>query len=175
MRIAVLGGTGTVGRHVVSAVREGGDEPVVIARSRGVDLTTGVGLAPALEGVETVVFVQQTLSRVRVGRAAVVPRMLVQPVAASVVGELLADTARAAPGGHLEVGGPEPRQLTDLARELLRRTGERRLLLTPRLPGRIGRAQSRGALLPGRQALLRGPTFEEWLAGTSRGSSGATT
>ena len=41
MRIAVAGGTGVVGRHVVTAVRAAGHEPVVLARLTGVDVTTG--------------------------------------------------------------------------------------------------------------------------------------
>jgi uncharacterized protein YbjT (DUF2867 family) len=55
MRIAVAGGTGTVGIHVVDALRSDGHEPVVLSRSRGTDLTTGSGLTAALEGVEAIV------------------------------------------------------------------------------------------------------------------------
>ena len=55
MRIAVAGGTGAVGAHVVDALRSDGHEPVVLSRSTGVDLTTGRGLAAALEGVDAVV------------------------------------------------------------------------------------------------------------------------
>jgi uncharacterized protein YbjT (DUF2867 family) len=55
MRIAVAGGTGVVGRHVVDRCRELGHEPVVLARSLGVDVTTGSGLANALDGVDAVV------------------------------------------------------------------------------------------------------------------------
>ncbi|TQL47075.1 uncharacterized protein YbjT (DUF2867 family) [Homoserinimonas aerilata] len=55
MRIAVAGGTGAVGRHVVDVVRERGHEPVVLARSQGIDLVTGVGLAEALQGVTAVI------------------------------------------------------------------------------------------------------------------------
>jgi uncharacterized protein YbjT (DUF2867 family) len=64
-RIAVAGGTGMVGRHVVDRCRELGHEPVVLARSLGVDVTTGVGLASALAGVDAVVDVTNvtTLSR----------------------------------------------------------------------------------------------------------------
>jgi uncharacterized protein YbjT (DUF2867 family) len=54
-RIAVAGGTGVVGRHVVEALRRDGHEPVVLARSRGVDVTTGRGLDQALSGVWAVV------------------------------------------------------------------------------------------------------------------------
>lgn len=55
MRIAVAGGTGTAGRPAVSALHRGGHDVVVLARSRGVDLSTGRGVADALEGVRTVV------------------------------------------------------------------------------------------------------------------------
>jgi uncharacterized protein YbjT (DUF2867 family) len=55
MRIAVAGGTGTVGRHVVDIARTRGHDVVVLTRSTGVDLTTGSGLAPALGGVDVVV------------------------------------------------------------------------------------------------------------------------
>jgi uncharacterized protein YbjT (DUF2867 family) len=55
MRIAVAGGTGAVGRHVVEVARERGHEVVVLARSQGVDLTTGVGVADRLADVGAVV------------------------------------------------------------------------------------------------------------------------
>ena len=55
MRIAVAGGTGVVGRHVVEVARSRGHDVVVLARSAGVDLTTGAGLAQRLDGVATVV------------------------------------------------------------------------------------------------------------------------
>jgi uncharacterized protein YbjT (DUF2867 family) len=55
MRIAVAGGTGLVGRHAVDAVAGAGHEPVVLARSLGVDITTGKGVAEALATVEVVI------------------------------------------------------------------------------------------------------------------------
>jgi uncharacterized protein YbjT (DUF2867 family) len=55
MRIAVAGGTGVVGRHVVEVAAERGHEVVLLARSVGVDLTTGVGLEERLDGVDAVV------------------------------------------------------------------------------------------------------------------------
>jgi uncharacterized protein YbjT (DUF2867 family) len=55
MKIAVAGGTGCVGRLVVEMVRAVGHEPVVLARSTGVDLTTGRGLDEALLDVSTVI------------------------------------------------------------------------------------------------------------------------
>ena len=44
MRVAVVGGTGLVGRYTVEALKREGREAVVVARSTGVDLTTGAGL-----------------------------------------------------------------------------------------------------------------------------------
>ncbi|MGW7360210.1 SDR family oxidoreductase [Streptomyces sp. NPDC054802] len=55
MRVAVAGGTGTAGRHVVEELRAAGHEPVVLARSAGVDVTTGKGLDEALAGADAVI------------------------------------------------------------------------------------------------------------------------
>jgi uncharacterized protein YbjT (DUF2867 family) len=55
MRIAVAGGTGMIGRHIVDVLRERGHDPVVLTRSTGVDLTTGEGLAGALDGCDAVI------------------------------------------------------------------------------------------------------------------------
>jgi uncharacterized protein YbjT (DUF2867 family) len=55
MRIAVVGGTGFVGRHTVAALQRAGHDTVVIARSRGVDASTGRGLDEALAGTDAVV------------------------------------------------------------------------------------------------------------------------
>ena len=60
MKIAVAGGTGTVGRHVVDVLRERGHDPVILTRSTGVDLVTGVGLADSLDGVDAVIDVSST-------------------------------------------------------------------------------------------------------------------
>ncbi len=53
-RIAVVGATGRLGRHVVD-VLNGAHEVVPISRSLGVDVFTGDGLAEALAGVQTVI------------------------------------------------------------------------------------------------------------------------
>ncbi|HWB66666.1 MAG TPA: NAD(P)H-binding protein [Mycobacteriales bacterium] len=60
MRIAVAGGTGAVGRHVVDAIRREGHEPVVLTRSSGVDVRTGAGLVEALTDVAVVIDVTNT-------------------------------------------------------------------------------------------------------------------
>ena len=65
MRIAVAGGTGTVGRHVVDVAWERGHDVVVLARSEGVDLTTGEGLSRRLAGVDAVVDVSNVATQRR--------------------------------------------------------------------------------------------------------------
>src|SRR5262245_920915 len=55
MRIAVIGGTGLVGRPTVEAVRRAGHSAVVISRSHGVDVATGEGLDTALAGVDSMI------------------------------------------------------------------------------------------------------------------------
>lgn len=44
MRIAVAGGTGAVGTHVVEVAQQSGHEVLILASSHGVDLRTGEGL-----------------------------------------------------------------------------------------------------------------------------------
>jgi uncharacterized protein YbjT (DUF2867 family) len=55
MKIAVAGATGRAGRHVVDILAARGHDVVPIARSTGVDVITGDGLADALTGVEGIV------------------------------------------------------------------------------------------------------------------------
>ena len=55
MRVAVAGGTGVVGRHVVRRLHDTGHMPVVLARRCGVDLTSGAGLDAALDGTDAVI------------------------------------------------------------------------------------------------------------------------
>lgn len=62
MNILVIGGHGLVGRNVVARLRAAGHVTTAASRSTGVDLTTGKGLAQALEGIEVVVDVSNAPS-----------------------------------------------------------------------------------------------------------------
>src|SRR4051812_31835669 len=62
MRVAVAGGTGLVGRLVVQKLMTTGHDPVVLARSRGVDLTTGLGLDEKLSGCEALIDVSNVIT-----------------------------------------------------------------------------------------------------------------
>jgi uncharacterized protein YbjT (DUF2867 family) len=55
MKLTVIGGTGLIGSRVVQKLTAAGHEVVVGALSTGVDLITGKGLDPAVEGAEVVV------------------------------------------------------------------------------------------------------------------------
>jgi uncharacterized protein YbjT (DUF2867 family) len=70
MRVAVAGGTGVVGRHVVARLRASGHDPVVLSRATGVDLTTGAGLQEALTGATAVVDVSNAATSTRSGSVA---------------------------------------------------------------------------------------------------------
>lgn len=60
MKIAIAGGTGVVGRHVMDVAREHAHQTVVLSRSTGVDLTSGHGLDTELSGVDAVIDVTST-------------------------------------------------------------------------------------------------------------------
>lgn len=55
MKIAVAGGTGVLGRHIVTTAEGRGHETVVLTRGSGVDLYAGTGLDRHLEGVDVVI------------------------------------------------------------------------------------------------------------------------
>ncbi len=249
MRVAVAGGTGLIGRHVVSLVEQAGHEPVVLARSRGIDITTGAGLDAALAGTQVVLDVSNvtTLSKKRSvrfftagtarlleagsragvahhvvlsivgidrvgwgyyagklaqeelvhagnlpwtvlratqfhefagqlldrspGPLAVVPRVRVQPVAASEVAARLVELALGpAVGRAPDMAGPQVRELVELVRQVARARRQRRLVVPVRIPG--GGAAARGGLLPDeRSGYTRGSqSFEEWLRSGNAGA-----
>lgn len=111
-------------------------------------------------------FPAQILGRTRMGPLAVVPRMRVQSVAARTVGEVLLEVAAGSRRQEMvEVAGPEPADLVDLARSVVARRDQRVAVIPVRVPGRSGKAMRSGALLPTPGVRLAGPGFADWLAG----------
>jgi uncharacterized protein YbjT (DUF2867 family) len=75
MRVAVAGGTGVVGRHIVEACRQAGYDVNALSRRTGVELTTGEGLPSALEGVDVIVDASNSRSQSRAKAAAFFTRV----------------------------------------------------------------------------------------------------
>ena len=115
-------------------------------------------------------FVAELMQWGRQGDVVHVPPMRTQLVAARSVAEALVDLTLAddPDGGPIwEIAGPRAERLPEVARLLASRTGD---------PARIEEYSdpsdpdhelcASGALLPGPEARLAGPTFAEWLAST---------
>lgn len=243
MRIAVAGGTGIAGRHVVAVARERGHDVVSLSRSEGVDLVNGRGLTQALQGVDTVIdvsglqtistkkavdfftnatqnllaaeklagvkhhvalsivgidkadsglyagklvqedevrhggipwtllrstqfheFVPMTVKAASAGPLVFVPRMFTQPVAAREVAVALVNAAEAGPKGRLpDLGGPRAEVLKAMVEAYLAKTGQKKRIVPLRIPGTMGRAMRKGALIPVAGAAVGRQTFLEWL------------
>ena len=109
-------------------------------------------------------FPAQILARTQVGPFAVVPRMKIQPIAARTVGEILVDVATStARPQTVEVAGPEPADLVDLARALIGHRGQRVAVISLRGTGVAGKSMNGGALIPTPDVRTIGPTFAQWL------------
>jgi putative NADH-flavin reductase len=63
MKIVVIGGTGLIGKKVVTNLRQHSHEVVAASPSSGVNAVTGEGLAQALAGAQVVVDVAHPLGR----------------------------------------------------------------------------------------------------------------
>jgi uncharacterized protein YbjT (DUF2867 family) len=63
LTIAVAGGTGTVGRHVVEVARRRGHDIRLLTRAAGIDLMTGAGLDAALAGADAVIDVASSFTQ----------------------------------------------------------------------------------------------------------------
>jgi len=242
-KIAVTGATGRLGSPLVDILEGQGHEVVPIARSKGVDVITGEGLAEALDGVDAIVdaatgpspdeeeatkffttatrnlhevgseagvkrivlvsiigidkfkagynsaklaqeqaalagpiptrilratqFQEQLLDWGRNGDVAYVAAMQTQVIAARTVAEELARLVvdSEPTGPTLEIAGPRPERLVDLARLVVAHNGESLEVVETNEFFPEGDLYDSGAALPGPDAKLAGPTFEEWLKG----------
>ncbi|MGX7678563.1 SDR family oxidoreductase [Jatrophihabitans sp. DSM 45814] len=112
-------------------------------------------------------FAGQLLDRAR-GPIAMVPRMLTAPVAAREVADALVALLDQEPLGlAAEFGGPQERELTDLARAVLTARRSKKLLFRVRVPGPAGKAMTGGALLPIGSGPRGQQTFDNWLASSA--------
>jgi uncharacterized protein YbjT (DUF2867 family) len=104
------------------------------------------------------------------GVARIAP-LLVQPIAPADVADILAEIATGEPQGrYVDIAGPEPQDLVDMAR----RTNEARghaVKLLPTWGSLFGPAMAGNVLLPAENARIAPTTFDEWLA-NSKGQPG---
>jgi uncharacterized protein YbjT (DUF2867 family) len=117
-------------------------------------------------------FVPLFLEWGRQGDVIYVPQMRTQLVSARTVAEALADLANGATpapatsaGTIPEIAGPREESLVDVARLLTARRGDSARIEAVSDPDDPEQAlYASGALLPGPDAVLAGPTFEQWLS-----------
>ncbi|MEV2269328.1 SDR family oxidoreductase [Nonomuraea africana] len=97
------------------------------------------------------------------GVATIAP-LLVQPIAPRDVAEILAEVATGEPKGrYVDVAGPEPQDLVDMARRTNEARG-RAVKLVPTWSTVFSPDMAGNVLLPGKDARLAPTTFDEWLA-----------
>jgi uncharacterized protein YbjT (DUF2867 family) len=113
-------------------------------------------------------FVESLLAAQRLSPMVFAPRFPLQPIAVEEVADRLVALAGSSPAGRVpDIGGPEQRQLPDLARLWADATGTRRPVVPITVPGKLSAAYRAGS------ALVPGPaygrqTFADHLAARTR-------
>jgi uncharacterized protein YbjT (DUF2867 family) len=149
MRVAVAGGTGVTGQQVVPALIAAGHDPLILSRSRGVDLT-GSGLDDLLEGCTALIDVTNvTATR----------RDVASSFFGSITRHLLASGERVGIRHHvcLSIIGNDRAKYGYYRGRLL----QEGLVKAARVPWTILRASPFHEFALGR---MRGPIASEWLA-----------
>jgi uncharacterized protein YbjT (DUF2867 family) len=99
----------------------------------------------------------------RQGATVTLPPLLLQPVAPADVAAVLVEVATGAPQhSRLDLAGPQPQDLVDMARRSFAVLGEQ-VHIIPTWHGPMGLDMSGDALLAGPGARLAPTTFDEWL------------
>jgi uncharacterized protein YbjT (DUF2867 family) len=111
-------------------------------------------------------FIEVMMAWGRQGDIVYVPKMKTQPVAARNVAEALVGLVGAEQYGSIvEIAGPRVENLAELATLLAARRGDPAKVEEVSNPADpMTAAYESGALLPGPDAIIAGPTFEEWLS-----------
>lgn len=103
----------------------------------------------------------------RDGVATIAP-LLVQPIAPDDIAQVLAEVATGEPQGrYVDVAGPEPQDLVDMARRTNDVLG-RKVKLVPTWSGPLDESMAGNVLLPGENARIAPTTFDQWLAAGAR-------
>jgi len=174
----------TAARNLQEAGERAGVRRMVVVSIIGTDRFTGgygaakmahervhaAGPVPAriLRAAQFHEFVPVLMDWGRQGDTCYVPRMRTQLVAARTVAGVLADLATGAdavPAGApvAEVAGPREESMVEMAALLAARRGDGVRVVGVSDPNDPDGLNEDGSLLPGPDAILAGPTFEEWL------------
>ncbi len=169
------------GKHLQRAAARAHVERLVVLSIAGVDRPSGgylatkagheraaqSGTVPAfvLRSTQFHEFAGQTLAWGRQDDVCWVPELLVQPVAVAAMARVLVDLllAEGPPAGITEVAGPQRERLVGMATRLAARRGDQVEVRGAPDGSADGRAFASGALLPGPDAAITGPTFQQWL------------
>lgn len=108
---------------------------------------------------------RQAIGWGRAGDQTTVPDLVIQPLDVAAMVEVLVDAATGARDAELvEVAGPRTEQLAAMSTAFARREKDDVKVVA----GAVGHAVRDGILLPGSDAVLVGPSFDEWLAAYPR-------
>jgi dTDP-4-dehydrorhamnose reductase len=108
---------------------------------------------------------RQAIGWGRTGDTTTVPNLSIQPIDVPAMVAVLLDVASGTRDGDVvEVGGPRKEHLAAMSTAYAGYVGENVQVI----PGPVGDAVRDGILLPGPDAVLVGPTFDEWLAAHPR-------
>lgn len=96
---------------------------------------------------------------------AVIPPLLVQPIAPADVADALAEIVAGEPNGrYVDLAGPQRQDLVDMARRIHRARG-RAVQVVPNWSTAFGPEMAGDVLLPGDNARIAPTTFDDWLQG----------
>jgi uncharacterized protein YbjT (DUF2867 family) len=97
---------------------------------------------------------------------ALVPPMLIQPIAPADVADVLARVAVGRPQGrHRDIAGPDTQDLVDMARRTHTAQGREVRLVPTWQNGVFDQSMAGDVLLPGPDADIAPTTFDDWLTG----------
>jgi uncharacterized protein YbjT (DUF2867 family) len=106
-----------------------------------------------------------------IGDTVRLPPVQVQPEAADDVADALVEIALSPPAnGIVELAGPEPFRLDELARRVLAANGDRRLVIPDARARYFGAELDDRSLTPGNMPRIAPTRFEDWLASSTSGS-----
>lgn len=115
-------------------------------------------------------FAEMVASWTEVDGVAQLPPLLIQPVAPFDVAEVLATVATSEPQGrHVDVAGPDPQDLVDMARRTHAVRGRSMALVPTWHTGIFDVDMAGDVLLPSPDALIAPTSFDTWLAEQSAG------